>query len=95
MQKYVPQVLIKFDIPTPERAVDKPFLMPVEDVFGIKGRGTVAAGRIEQGTIKVGETVEIVGILDQTRKMVVAGIEVFQKTLDQGISGDNIDCLLA
>jgi elongation factor Tu len=57
-------------IPTPEHAVDKPFLMPVEDVFGIKGRGTVAAGRIEQGTIKVGETVEIVGILDQTRKIV-------------------------
>jgi len=81
-------------IPTPERAVDKPFLMPVEDVFGIKGRGTVATGRIERGQIKTGESVEIVGMKEQTRTVVVTGVEMFQKTLDQGIAGDNVGCLL-
>ncbi len=81
-------------IPTPERATDKPFLMPVEDVFGIKGRGTVATGRIERGVIKTGESVEIVGMQEQTRQVVVTGVEMFQKTLDQGIAGDNVGCLL-
>ncbi len=81
-------------IPTPERATDKPFLMPVEDVFGIKGRGTVATGRIERGLIKVGEPVEIVGMKEETRTVVVTGVEMFQKTLDQGIAGDNVGCLL-
>ena len=80
-------------IPTPERAVDKPFLMPVEDVFGIKGRGTVATGRIERGIVKVGEEVEIVGVKD-TRKVVVTGVEMFKKLLDEGRAGDNIGCLL-
>jgi elongation factor Tu len=81
-------------IPTPERAVDLPFLMPVEDVFGIKGRGTVATGRIERGQIKVGENVEIVGMKEETRNVVVTGVEMFQKTLDSGIAGDNVGCLL-
>ena len=81
-------------IPTPPRATDKPFLMPVEDVFGIKGRGTVATGRIERGVIKVGESVEIVGMKEETRTVVVTGVEMFQKTLDQGIAGDNVGCLL-
>jgi len=81
-------------IPTPERAIDQPFLMPVEDVFGIKGRGTVVTGRIEQGKVKVGETVEIVGMVDETRNTVVTGVEMFQKTLDEGIAGDNVGCLL-
>ena len=76
-------------IPTPERAVDKPFLMPVEDVFGIKGRGTVATGRIERGMVKVGEEVEIVGIRP-TRKVVVTGVEMFKKLLDEGRAGDNV-----
>ena len=76
-------------IPTPERAVDKPFLMPVEDVFGIKGRGTVATGRIERGIVKVGDEVEIVGIRD-TRKVVVTGVEMFKKLLDSGRAGDNV-----
>src|SRR5207248_5324882 len=81
-------------IPTPERATDKPFLMPVEDVFGIKGRGTVATGRIERGVIKVGEPVEIVGMKEETRNVIVTGVEMFQKTLDQGMAGDNVGCLL-
>jgi elongation factor Tu len=81
-------------IPTPPRATDKPFLMPVEDVFGIKGRGTVATGRIERGMVKVGESVEIVGMKEETRTVVVTGVEMFQKTLDQGIAGDNVGCLL-
>src|SRR5881396_477133 len=81
-------------IPTPPRATDKPFLMPVEDVFGIKGRGTVATGRIERGVIKVGESVDIVGMKEQTRTVVVTGVEMFQKTLDQGLAGDNVGCLL-
>ncbi len=81
-------------IPTPKRATDKPFLMPVEDVFGIKGRGTVATGRIERGIVKVGENVEIVGMKEETRSVVVTGVEMFQKTLDQGEAGDNVGCLL-
>ncbi len=80
-------------IPEPKREVDRPFLMPVEDVFGIKGRGTVATGRIERGTIRVGEEVEIVGIRP-TRKVVVTGVEMFKKLLDQGQAGDNVGCLL-
>jgi len=81
-------------IPTPERAVDQPFLMPVEDVFGIKGRGTVATGRIERGVVKVGENIEIVGMKEETRSVVVTGVEMFQKTLDRGEAGDNVGCLL-
>ena len=80
-------------IPTPERAIDKPFLMPVEDVFGIKGRGTVATGRIERGIVKVGDEVEIVGVRP-TRKIVVTGVEMFKKLLDEGRAGDNVGCLL-
>jgi elongation factor Tu len=81
-------------IPTPQRATDKPFLMPVEDVFGIKGRGTVVTGRIERGVIKVGESVDIVGMQEEKRTVVVTGVEMFQKTLDQGMAGDNVGCLL-
>ncbi len=81
-------------IPTPEREVDKPFLMPVEDVFSIKGRGTVVTGRVERGTIKVSEEVEIIGLQEQTRKTVCTGVEMFHKILDQGQAGDNIGCLL-
>jgi elongation factor Tu len=81
-------------VPEPERVVDKPFLMPVEDVFTITGRGTVATGRVEQGTIKVGEQVEIVGIRPQTTTTVVTGVEMFRKLLDQGQAGDNIGVLL-
>jgi elongation factor Tu len=81
-------------IPTPERPVDRPFLMPVEDVFGIKGRGTVATGRIERGVVKVGEEVELVGIHPATRKIVVTGVEMFKKLLDEGRAGDNVGCLL-
>jgi elongation factor Tu len=80
-------------IPTPERAVDKPFLMPIEDVFGIKGRGTVVTGRVERGVVKPGEEIEIVG-MGQRRKVVVTGVEMFQKTLDEGQAGDNVGCLL-
>ncbi len=80
-------------IPTPKRATDKPFLMPVEDVFSISGRGTVATGRIERGIIKVGEEVEIVG-LKATAKTVVTGVEMFRKLLDEGQAGDNVGCLL-
>ncbi|MGF1531599.1 MAG: elongation factor Tu [Puniceicoccaceae bacterium] len=81
------------DIPEPERATDKPFLMSVEDVFSITGRGTVATGRIERGVIKVGEEVEIVGLSD-TRKTIVTGVEMFRKLLDQGQAGDNVGLLL-
>ena len=81
-------------IPTPERALDKPFLMPVEDVFSITGRGTVATGRVERGKVKVQEEVEIVGLTDQTRKTVVTGVEMFRKLLDEGVAGDNIGVLL-
>ncbi len=80
-------------IPTPERDIDKPFLMAVEDVFSITGRGTVATGRIERGKVKVGETVEIVGIRD-TRSSTVTGVEMFQKTLEEGMAGDNVGLLL-
>ena len=79
-------------IPTPERAIDKPFLMPVEDVFGIKGRGTVATGRIERGIVKVGDEVELIGV-KATRKVVVTGVEMFKKLLDEGRAGDNVGCL--
>jgi len=81
------------NIPEPERQQDKPFLMAVEDVFSIKGRGTVATGRIERGLIKVGEDVEIVGFTE-TRKTVVTGVEMFRKLLDEGMAGDNVGCLL-
>jgi elongation factor Tu len=80
-------------IPQPQREVDKPFLMPVEDVFSISGRGTVATGRIERGKVKVGEEVEVVGIKD-TQKTVVTGVEMFRKILDEGQAGDNVGCLL-
>jgi elongation factor Tu len=82
-------------VPTPERDLDRPFLMPIEDVFGIKGRGTVVTGRVERGKVKVGETIEIVGMLDEApRRTVVTGVEMFQKTLDEGQAGDNVGCLL-
>ncbi|KAB8141052.1 elongation factor Tu [Chloroflexia bacterium SDU3-3] len=82
-------------IPTPQRAVDQPFLMPVEDVFAIKGRGTVVTGRVERGKIKIGETIEIVGMHDGApQKTVVTGVEMFQKTLDEGQAGDNVGVLL-
>jgi len=81
-------------IPTPERDVDKPFLMPVEDVFSITGRGTVATGRVERGTIKVSDNVEIVGLNDEPRSVVVTGVEMFRKILDQAVAGDNIGALL-
>ena len=80
-------------IPTPKRAIDQPFLMPIEDVFSISGRGTVVTGRIERGKIKVGEEVEIVGLRD-TQKSVVTGVEMFRKLLDEGVAGDNVGCLL-
>jgi elongation factor Tu len=81
-------------IPEPERPLDRPFLMPVEDVFSITGRGTVATGRIEQGVVHTGDTVEIVGIHDQTSSTVVTGVEMFRKILDEGQAGDNVGCLL-
>jgi elongation factor Tu len=81
-------------IPEPERDLDKPFLMPVEDVFSITGRGTVATGRIEQGIINTGDQVEIVGIHPQTTTTVVTGVEMFRKILDEGRAGDNVGCLL-
>ena len=81
-------------IPTPERDSDKTFLMPVEDVFSITGRGTVATGRVERGTIKVQDSVEIVGLTDEIRTVVVTGVEMFRKLLDQAIAGDNIGVLL-
>jgi elongation factor Tu len=80
-------------IPTPTRAVDRPFLMPIEDVFGIKGRGTVVTGRVERGVVRTGEEIEIVG-MGERRKVVVTGVEMFQKTLDEGQAGDNVGCLL-
>ena len=81
-------------IPTPERDTDKTFLMPVEDVFTITGRGTVATGRVERGVIKVGDTVEIVGMTDESKSTVVTGVEMFRKLLDQAVAGDNIGALL-
>jgi elongation factor Tu len=80
-------------VPVPQRDIDKPFLMPVEDVFSIEGRGTVATGRIERGIIKVGEEIEIIGLKD-TAKTVVTGVEMFRKLLDEGQAGDNVGCLL-
>merc|ERR1739836_261792 len=82
------------NIPEPEREVDKPFLMAVEDVFSITGRGTVATGRIERGVVKVGENVEIVGLSEETKTTTITGIEMFQKTLDEGYAGDNVGILL-
>ncbi|MCL5066585.1 MAG: elongation factor Tu [Firmicutes bacterium] len=81
-------------VPTPERDIEKPFLMPVEDTHSITGRGTVVTGRVERGTVKVGEEVEIVGLHEDARKTVVTGVEMFKKTLDQAVAGDNIGCLL-
>ncbi len=94
-QKQILELMQAVDeyIPTPERDTDKPFLMPVEDVFSIKGRGTVATGRIERGRVKVNEEIEIVGIRD-TKKTVVTGIEMFRKSLDEGQAGDNVGILL-
>jgi elongation factor Tu len=80
-------------IPTPERAIDGAFLMPIEDVFSISGRGTVVTGRIERGIVKVGDEIEIVGITE-TRKTTVTGVEMFKKLLDEGQAGDNVGCLL-
>jgi elongation factor Tu len=82
-------------IPTPIREIEKPFLMPIEDVFGIKGRGTVVTGRIERGKVKTGDTIEIVGMTEEEpKKTVVTGVEMFQKTLDEGLAGDNVGALL-
>src|SRR5436853_218801 len=94
-EKSVDELMASVDsyIPQPERQVDKPFLMPIEDVFSISGRGTVVTGRIERGLVKVGEEVEIVGI-KATRKTVVAGVEMFKKLLDSGMAGDNVGLLL-
>jgi elongation factor Tu len=94
-RKCIEELLAALDanVPTPVREEDKPFLMAVEDVFSIEGRGTVATGRIERGTIKVGEEVEIVGLAD-SRKVVCTGVEMFRKNLDQGVAGDNVGCLL-
>jgi elongation factor Tu len=97
--EWTPKILELMDavdayVPEPERVVDRPFLMPVEDVFTITGRGTVATGRVEQGTVKVGENVEIVGIRPKTTTTVVTGVEMFRKLLDQGQAGDNIGVLL-
>jgi elongation factor Tu len=98
-QEYVDKIVELADaldsyIPEPERALDRPFLMPVEDVFSITGRGTVATGRIEQGVVHTGDTVEIVGIHEQTNSTVVTGVEMFRKILDEGQAGDNVGCLL-
>ena len=81
-------------IPTPKREVEKPFLMAIEDVFGIKGRGTVVTGRVDRGQVKVGDEVEIIGMRPEIRRSVVTGVEMFRKTLDSGLAGDNIGCLL-
>ncbi len=91
----IDELLVALDtwIPEPQRALDKPFLMPIEDVFSITGRGTVVTGRVEQGIVKTGEEMEIVGIRD-TAKTVVTGVEMFRKILDEGQAGDNIGCLL-
>jgi elongation factor Tu len=96
--EYVPIVKLMEEvdkyIPTPERATDKPFIMPVEDVFTITGRGTVVTGRVERGLIKVGDEVEIVGLMEAPKKTVVTGVEMFRKLLDQAVAGDNIGALL-
>jgi elongation factor Tu len=98
-QEYVDKIIelaeqLDTYIPEPERDLDKPFLMPVEDVFSITGRGTVATGRIEQGIVNTGDTVQIVGIHPETSQTVVTGVEMFRKILDQGQAGDNVGCLL-
>jgi elongation factor Tu len=94
-EKQVDELMAAVDsyIPTPARQIDKPFLMPVEDIFSISGRGTVATGRVERGIVKVGETVEVVGIRP-TRSTVVTGVEMFKKLLDEGRAGDNVGLLL-
>jgi elongation factor Tu len=94
--KCVDELLAAVDayIPVPKRETDKPFLMPIEDVFSIKGRGTVGTGRIERGTVHVGDEVEIVGLSKETKKTVVTGVEMFNKTLDEGQAGDNVGVLL-
>jgi elongation factor Tu len=96
LNKPIGELLAALDesIPEPVREADKPFLMPVEDVFSIKGRGTVGTGRIERGVIKVGEDVEIVGLNKESRKTVVTGVEMFNKTLEDGQAGDNVGLLL-
>ena len=81
-------------IPDPQRDTDKPFLMPIEDIFSITGRGTVATGRVERGTLKLNDPVEIVGVKEEVRQVVVTGIEMFRKTLDEAYAGDNVGCLL-
>jgi elongation factor Tu len=95
-QKCIVELMNHVDtyIPEPKRDIDKPFLMPIEDVFSIKGRGTVGTGRIERGKVKVGDEVEIVGLRPEIRKTIVTGVEMFQKTLDEGLAGDNVGCLL-
>jgi len=94
--KCIDDLMVALDayIPTPQRAEDLPFLMSIEDVFSIKGRGTVATGRIERGQCKVGDEVEIVGLMKGTKKTIVTGVEMFQKTLERGIAGDNVGVLL-
>jgi len=94
-EKAVDELMAKVDeyIPMPERAIDKPFIMPIEDIFSIQGRGTVVTGRIERGIVKVGEECEIVGFTD-TKKTVVTGVEMFKKLLDEGRAGDNVGLLL-
>src|SRR4029077_11803429 len=94
--KCVDDLMVALDtyIPTPERAEDKPFLMSIEDVFSIKGRGTVGTGRIERGKVKIGDEVEIIGLMKAPRKTVVTGIEMFNKTLEYGMAGDNVGVLL-
>jgi elongation factor Tu len=94
-EKTVDELMEQVDkyVPMPERAIDKPFLMPIEDIFSIQGRGTVVTGRVERGIVKVGEEMEIVGFRD-TRKTVVTGVEMFKKLLDQGQAGDNVGLLL-
>jgi elongation factor Tu len=94
-EKSVDELMAKVDeyVPVPERAIDKPFIMPIEDIFSIQGRGTVVTGRIERGICKVGEEMEIVGFRD-TRKTVVTGVEMFKKLLDEGRAGDNVGLLL-
>jgi len=94
-EKQIEELIAKVDeyVPTPERELDKPFLMPVEDVFSIKGRGTVATGRIERGVVKVGEEIEIIG-MNKDKKSVVTGVEMFRKQLEEGQAGDNVGILL-